>query len=148
MLYGILEELHRAVPLVRDDQRVDDLARCAVGHQTAVVKQMVEAAEIIILACDRLSLVISPVSTIRCSDVNTETLLRRVLLESGIHFGADTGGGARRAVCVVRKRLCEAAKRSKRLASSDVTPKKRPASTAPTSGHAPALVVREWALVW
>ena len=58
----------------RVDQHVDDLAQCAVGRQTAVIKQMVEAAERITLACDRLSLVI------------------------------DTGGGSRRAVGVMRKR--------------------------------------------
>ena len=46
MLYEILEEVHRAVPLVRVDQHMDDLAQCAVGRQTAVTKQMVEAAEI------------------------------------------------------------------------------------------------------
>ena len=63
MLYGILEEVHRALPLVRVDQHVDDLAQCAVGRQTAVIEQMVEAAEIITFACDRLSLVISPKST-------------------------------------------------------------------------------------
>ena len=32
MLYGVLEEVHRAVPLVRVDQRVDDPAQCAVGR--------------------------------------------------------------------------------------------------------------------
>ena len=41
MLRGILEEVHRAVPLVKIDQHVDDLAQCAVGRQTAVIKQMV-----------------------------------------------------------------------------------------------------------
>ena len=45
------------------------------GHQTAVIKEMVEAADIITFACDRLSLVISPKSTLCCSDVKTETLL-------------------------------------------------------------------------
>ena len=83
---------------------------------------MVEATGIIAFACDRLSLAIS---TTCCSDVKTETLLRRGLLELGIHFGVtrrtrdlgvDTGGGARRAVGVMRKRLCKAAKRCKRLA--------------------------------
>ena len=57
MLYGILEEVHRAVLLVRVDQHVDDLAQCAVGHQTAVIQQMVEAAEIATFACGRLSTV-------------------------------------------------------------------------------------------
>ena len=125
MLYGILEEVHRSVPLVRVDQHVDDLAQCAVGHQTAVIKHIVEAAEIITFACDRLRLVISPKLTICCSDVKTETLLRRGLVGPGIHFGVtrrtrdlgfDSGGSARRAVGLTRKRLCKAAKRSKRLA--------------------------------
>ena len=74
MLCGILEEVHRAVPLVTVDQYVDDLAQCAVGHQTVVIKQMVEAAEIITFACDGLSLVISHKSTLCCSDVKTQTL--------------------------------------------------------------------------
>ena len=82
MVYGILEEVHRAVPLVR----VDDLAQCVVGRQTAVIKQMVDAAEIITFACDRLSLVISPMSTTCGSDVQTETL-QRGLRELGINFG-------------------------------------------------------------
>ena len=47
----------------------------AVGRQTAVIKQEVEAAEIITFACDRLSLVISPKLTICCPDGKTETLL-------------------------------------------------------------------------
>ena len=51
MLYGILEEVHRAVP-VTVDRHVDDLAQCATGRQTAVIKQIVEAAEIIMLATD------------------------------------------------------------------------------------------------
>ena len=46
MLFGISEEVRRTVPLVRADQHVDGLAQCAVGRQTAVIKQMVEAAEI------------------------------------------------------------------------------------------------------
>ena len=111
------------MPLVRSDQHVDDLAQCAVGCQTAVFKQMVEAAEIITFACDRLSLLISPKATMCCSDVLTEALLRRGLLELGINvgvarrtrdLGVDTGGG--RAVEVMRKRLRKAAKRSRRLA--------------------------------
>ena len=54
MLYGILEDVHRPVPRwSRIDQHVDDLAQCAVGRQTAVVKQTVEAAEFIAFACDR-----------------------------------------------------------------------------------------------
>ena len=65
------------MPLVRVDQHVDDLAQCAAGHQVAVTRQMVEAAEIITFACDRRSLGISPKSTICCSDVKTETLFRR-----------------------------------------------------------------------
>ena len=110
--------------MVGVDQHVDDLAQCTVGRQTAVIKQMVEAAEIITYACDRLGLVISPRSTTCCSDVKTETLLRRGLLELGIPFvvtrrtrelGVDTGGGARRAVGVMRKRLCNAAKGITRL---------------------------------
>ena len=36
------------------DQHVGDLAQCAVVHQTAVIKHMVEAAEIITFVCDRL----------------------------------------------------------------------------------------------
>ena len=48
-LYGILEEVRSAVLLVRVDQHVDDLAQCAVGRQTAVIRQMVEAAEIVTL---------------------------------------------------------------------------------------------------
>ena len=68
MMYGSLEQVHRAVPLVRVDQHVDDLAQCAVGRQTAVIKQMVGATEIIAFACDRLSLAIS---TVCCSDVKT-----------------------------------------------------------------------------
>ena len=52
MLYGILEEVHRAVPLVSVDQHVDDLAQCTVGRQTAVIKQMVEAAGIISFVSD------------------------------------------------------------------------------------------------
>ena len=50
MFFGSLEEVHRAVPLVRVDQHVDDLAQCAVGRQTAVIKQVVEAAELITFA--------------------------------------------------------------------------------------------------
>ena len=111
MLYGILEEVHRAGPLVRVDQRVDDLAQCAVGRQTAVIEQMVEAAEIITFACDRVSLVISPESTTRCPDVGTQALLRRGLLERWINvgfttrtrdLGVDTGGGSRRSVGVMK----------------------------------------------
>ena len=88
-----------------------------------MVKQVVEA-EIITFAFDRLSLVISQ-STRCCSDVETEALLRRGLPQLGINvgvarrtrdLGVDTGGGSRRAVGVVRKRLCKAAKRSRRLA--------------------------------
>ena len=94
MSYGILEE----------GQHVDDLAQCAVGRQTAVIKQMVEAAEIITLACDRLSLVI------------------------------DAGGGSRRAVARPRNVV-------EGLLLSDVTPRKRPVSTARTSGHAPVVVL-------
>ena len=113
------------MPLVRVEQHVDDLAQCAVGCQTAVNKQMVEAAEILTLACDRLSLVISPKSTKCCSDVETQELLRRGPLELGInvgvarrtrYLGADTGGGSRRTVGVMRKRLCKASKRGKSLA--------------------------------
>ena len=92
MLYGIVE----TVPVVRIDQHVDDLAQSAVCRQTAAIKQTVEAAaikqsveaaEITTFACDRLSLVISPKSTTCCSNVKTETLLRRGLLELGIHVG-------------------------------------------------------------
>ena len=112
--------------MVGVDQHVADLAECAVGHQTAVIKEMVEAAEIITFACGTPSLVISPMSTLRCSDVNFETLLRRGLPELGIPFGVtrrtrdlgvDTGGGAGRAVGVMRKTpgLRKAAKRSGRL---------------------------------
>ena len=118
-----LEEVHRDVPWVRVDQHVDDLAQCAVGHQTEVIKQMVEAAEIITFACEPCPLA---KSTTCCSDVTNETLLRRGLLELGINFavtkrtcdlGVDTGGGSRRAV-LMRKQtpVCKAAKRSKRLA--------------------------------
>ena len=101
MLYGTLEEVHRAVPLVKVDQHVDDLAQCAVGRETAVVKEVVEATEIITFACDRLSPPISPKSTTCCSDVKTKTLLRRGLLELGIQIsvtgrtrdqGIDTEG--------------------------------------------------------
>ena len=76
---------HRAMPLVRVDQHVDGLAQCAVGRQSAVVKQKVEASEFISFACDRLSLVISPKSTICCSDVIGVTRRTRDL-------GVDTGG--------------------------------------------------------
>ena len=104
---------------------MDDLAQCVVGRQTAMVKRVVEAAEIVTFACDRLSLLISPKSTICCSNVKSEALLRRGLLELGISvgvtrrtrdLGVDTGGGSRRSVGVMRKRLCKAAKRSRRLA--------------------------------
>ena len=61
--------------MVRVDQHVDDLAQCAVDHQTAVIKHIVEAAEIITSAFGRLSL----------ADVKTETLLGG-LLELGILF--------------------------------------------------------------
>ena len=94
MLYGVLE-VHRSVPLDRVDQHVDELTQCAVGHQTAVIKQMVEVAGIITFACDRLSLVISPKSTVCCSDVKTETPLRRGLLELGIHCKGDPRLGSR-----------------------------------------------------
>ena len=43
---------------------MDDLAQCAVERQTAVIKEMIEAAETITIACDRLSLVIAPMSTL------------------------------------------------------------------------------------
>ena len=83
-------------------------------------KEMVEAAEIITFACDR-----PPKSTHCCSDVKTETLLRRGLLELGISLSVtrrtrdlkvDTEGGSRRAVGVMRKRLFKAAKRCRRFA--------------------------------
>ena len=45
MLYSTLEKVQRAVPLVRVYQHVDDLAQCALGHQTAEIKDMVDAAE-------------------------------------------------------------------------------------------------------
>ena len=67
-LYGILEEVHRAVPLVKVDQHVDDLAQFAVAHQTAVIKEVGAAAEIPHL-CVRQT---EPC----CSDVKTGTLLR------------------------------------------------------------------------
>ena len=111
--------------LIRAEQHVDDLAQCAVGRQMAVIKQMMAAAEIISFACDGPSLVISPKSTICCSDVKTEAFLRRGLLELGINvgvarrtrgLGVDRGGVSRRAVGVMRKCLCKAAIRSKRLA--------------------------------
>ena len=70
--------------IVRVDKHVDDLAQCAVGRQTVVIRRMLEAAEIITFACDRLNLLISPKSTLCCS--KTETLLRRGLLYLGIHF--------------------------------------------------------------
>ena len=50
--------------------------------------------------------------------VETETSLRRGLLEPGITFGVTRTtreGGSRRAVGVMRKRLCKAAKQGKRL---------------------------------
>ena len=113
---------------------------------------MVEAAEIITFACDR-----PPKSTHCCSDVKTETLLRRGLLELGISLSVtrrtrdlkvDTEGGARRAVGVMRKRLCTAAKRRRRLGvirCQIFLTKKGPASTAPLFRHVPALERRAWA---
>ena len=59
-----------------------------MGHRMTVIKAMVEAAEIITFACDRLSLVTSLKSNLCCSHVKTETLLRRGLLDLGIAFGA------------------------------------------------------------
>ena len=144
----MLEEVHRAVPLVRVDQHADDLAQSTLGRQTAVIKQLVDAAEIIIFTCDRLSLVISPKSTICCSDVKTETSLRRGLLELGIHFGVtrgtchlevDTGGRSRPVVGVTRMRLCKGAKRSKRP--------KNPSSLHGTNiWRAASLELRAWLL--
>ena len=123
---GICTAFHRTVPFVRVDQHVDDLAQRVVGRQTAVIEQMVEAAEIITFACDRLNLVISPSRPIVVLTLKTESIFRRGLLELGFSFGfarrtrdlgVDMGGGSRRAVGVMRKRLCKAAKRGRRLAA-------------------------------
>ena len=155
MLYGILEEVHRAVPLVRVDQHVDDLAQCAVGRQITVIKDMAEVTGITTFACHRLSLVISPKSTICCSDVKTANLLRKGLLELGVHFGVtrrtrdlgvDTGRGARRADGVMRKRLCKAAKRCKRLAVPRRHTKKVSSLHRTNFGRVPALGRWAWVL--
>ena len=69
-------------------------------------------------ACGRLGLVVSPKSIICCSDVKTETLGTRDPFrrhEQDPRLGCRHGGSARRAVGVMRNRLCEAAKRSQRL---------------------------------
>ena len=91
MSHGISEEVHRVAPLVRVHRHVDDLVQCAVGRQTAVIKQMVEVAEITTFACDRQSLAISPKSTTCCSDVETEALLRRGLWSLGSISGSREG---------------------------------------------------------
>ena len=118
--------------------------QCAVGRQAGVIEHT-------LFACDRLSLVISPKSTIFCSDVKTETLLRRGLLELGINFGVsrrtrDSGGGSRRAVGLMRKRLCKAAKRSKRLAVIRRHTKKASSLHSTSIWYAPASELWEWAL--
>ena len=55
----------------------DVLTQCAVGLQTVVISNMHEADEIITLECDKLNLVVSPESTLCCSDVKTQSLLWR-----------------------------------------------------------------------
>ena len=120
MLHGILEEVQRAV--VRVDWHVDDFGARSVAKLRS--RKRLKLSKSSPFAFDRLSLVISPMSTICCSDVKMDPPLRRGLLELGILFGVtrrarDLGvgseGGARRAVGVERKRLCKAAKPSKRL---------------------------------
>ena len=125
--------------------------RCSWSGSTSTLTiwQMVEAAEIITFDSETEPGHLAHVdhALLRRQD---RSVTSEELLEVGINvvvarrtrdLGVDTGGGSRRAVGVMRKRLCKAAKRSRWL-----TPKKRPVSTAPTSGYAPALVLRDWAL--
>ena len=105
----------------------DDLAQCAVGRQTAVIMQMVEAAEITTFACDRFSPVLSPKSTICCSDVKTDALDR------------SRHGRTRKTCGWSDEETPVQSHEARGSLPFVVTPKRLPVSTIPTSGHAPAL---------
>ena len=96
---------------------MDDLAQCAVGRQTVVIRKMLETAQIITFGCDRPNLGISPTSTLFCSVVDKFVVAADPFQRHAEDSRSSSGHGWWCQACCAdhEKALVKAAKRSRRL---------------------------------
>ena len=125
---------------------MDDLAQCAVGRQTVVIRKMLEAAQIITFGCDRPNLGISPTSTFCCSVVEKFVVAADPFQRHAEDSRPSSGHGWWCQACCAdhEKALVKAAKRSRRLGVIRCHTKEASGLHGTNSGTAPVLELRAW----